>query len=321
MRQEASFEEQVIELYTSLGHRVEHVIKQGDHTSDLVIKSHNGEKWIARCEKRDEVNSSTVRDFFQVLQTEHAKQAAIIATGVFTAELRQLLKGKPVHLIDGHEFQAYLLRARELAHKNTRLQQESLSRTITEQAAISPVNQVHTVQTKESNAPAIPPATPTGTKPRSAKPLNFSPAVILVSLVAGICLCSWVASLTTQGIGSSGILSNSNQQTQAPSYSVEGTWKWDRQRGNMYDGIYYVQFRSDGMVTYCGEDENPKACDWTASRYTVLNDSQIRIDNIGDGRLWEFSDSNNDVIKYQVNGDTLTLYRLGWEEVYLVRVK
>lgn len=106
-----------------------------------------------------------------------------------------------------------------------------------------------------------------------------------------------------------------------PSYSVVGTWKWDRQRGNAYDGVYYIRFRNDGMVTYCRENENPNACDWTASRYTILSDSEIRIHDIGNGRMWEFSDSSsNDVIKYRVTEDALTLFRLGWEEIYLVRV-
>jgi len=119
MAQESNIEELTTELYGLLGHQVERVIKRGSLTSDLIIKANNGERWIARCEQSREVNDSTVRDFFQVLAVEKAKQAAIITSGVVTPQARELVKGKPVHLLDGNQFYDHLIQARTLAQKHT----------------------------------------------------------------------------------------------------------------------------------------------------------------------------------------------------------
>ncbi len=119
MAQESSFEELVTELYVLLGHHVDHVVRQGAYTSDLIIKAGNGEKWVVRCEQSREVNDSNVRDFFQVLEVEKAKQGAIITSGIVTPQTRQSVTGKPIHLLDNNQFQDYLRQARTLAQKDT----------------------------------------------------------------------------------------------------------------------------------------------------------------------------------------------------------
>lgn len=115
--QEVDFEKQVAELYSLLGHSVERIDNRGRHTADLLITASNGEKWIARRLQLAEVSGAAAQDFLKVLQAEEAKQAAIITSGVFSPEARRLLKGRPVHLLDGPQFQAYLKQARNLAQK------------------------------------------------------------------------------------------------------------------------------------------------------------------------------------------------------------
>jgi len=140
MLQESNLEKSVAELYSLLGHHVQGVVKRGDFTTDLVIKAKNGEKWIARCEHRKEVGDATMRDFFSVLQTEKAKQSAIVTTGTFAPEARRLAEGKPIHLLDGTTFQNYLSRARALSQKPAEAPSQSPLTEI-ERSQSSPENQ------------------------------------------------------------------------------------------------------------------------------------------------------------------------------------
>ena len=111
MSSEIDFEKQVIEFFTLSGHNVERVVKQSDSAFDLIITSNSGEKWVARCQWEN-VDGNTLRDFYKVLQTEKAKQATIITMGTVTSTAKELVKGKPVFLLDNDQFQTYLEKAR-----------------------------------------------------------------------------------------------------------------------------------------------------------------------------------------------------------------
>ena len=111
---EAKFLEQVEELYWLLGHKVMHVTRRSKTTTDLIIKSNKGDRWIVRCEYIREVNESIVGNFTRLLQTENVKQAAIISAGNIKPEARLLVNNETIYLLDGAVFQDYLNRARGL---------------------------------------------------------------------------------------------------------------------------------------------------------------------------------------------------------------
>jgi len=114
---ENNFEIQVTEFFTLAGHRIERVVKQSNSAFDLIIMSNKGEKWVTRCQWAD-VDETVLRDFYKVLQLEKPKQATIITKGIVTSSARELMKGKPVTLLDDGQFQTYLQGARNKKASN-----------------------------------------------------------------------------------------------------------------------------------------------------------------------------------------------------------
>jgi hypothetical protein len=101
------------ELYTLLGHEVQKTVLRADQEVDLVIRSSDGKKWLARCRSQaSPVSEGEVRSFYSVLQQEKAGQGAIIALGAFTPQARQWAKSNLLYLLDKKEFFDYLKRAR-----------------------------------------------------------------------------------------------------------------------------------------------------------------------------------------------------------------
>ena len=101
------------ELYGLLGHEVQKTIPRADHEVDLVIRSNDGKRWLARCRSQESpLSEGEVRSFYGVLQQEKATQGAIITLGVFTPQARQRAKSNLLYLLDKKEFFDYLKRAR-----------------------------------------------------------------------------------------------------------------------------------------------------------------------------------------------------------------
>jgi hypothetical protein len=101
------------ELYTLLGHEVQKTVLRADHEVDLVIRSSDGKKWLARCRSQASlVSEGEVRSFYSDLQQEKAGQGAIITLGAFTPQARQWAKSNLLYLLDKKEFSEYLKRAR-----------------------------------------------------------------------------------------------------------------------------------------------------------------------------------------------------------------
>jgi len=104
---------QATELYGLLGHDVQKTILRADHDVDLIIRSNDGKRWLARCRgQAASVSEAEVRNFYGALQQEKAVQGAIITLGVFTPQARQWAKSNLLYLLDKKEFSEYLKRAR-----------------------------------------------------------------------------------------------------------------------------------------------------------------------------------------------------------------
>lgn len=101
----AEFEGMVAQLYRALGHQAACTQAKGDQAVHVVVTAKNGEKWIVQCRQwRGAIGELIVRDFFALMQHEHAQQGALITTATFTPKAREWAKGKPIFLYDGAEF-------------------------------------------------------------------------------------------------------------------------------------------------------------------------------------------------------------------------
>lgn len=101
----SEFEEMVVELYRSFGHRAMRTGQIGDHGVDVIIEAKNGEKWIAQCKRwRGSVGEPIIRDFYGTMHHEKAAKGALITTGTFTTQAREWARGKPIFFYDGEEF-------------------------------------------------------------------------------------------------------------------------------------------------------------------------------------------------------------------------
>ena len=107
------FENMVVELYSAMGHRASRTGQAGDHGIDVVVNAKNGEKWVVQCKRwRGSVGEPVIRDFFGAMHHEKADRGAIITTGTFTEQAKTWARGKPITLLEGHEFFDYLKLAR-----------------------------------------------------------------------------------------------------------------------------------------------------------------------------------------------------------------
>lgn len=107
------FEDLVVELYTRMGHNAKRTGAIGDHGVDVEVQAANGEKWIVQCKRwRGSVGEPIIRDFYGVMHHEKADKGAIVTTGKFTPQAREWAKGKPLTLLEGDEFLAYLKKVR-----------------------------------------------------------------------------------------------------------------------------------------------------------------------------------------------------------------
>ncbi|MDO9129788.1 MAG: restriction endonuclease [Anaerolineales bacterium] len=98
-------EEMAAELYRVFGHQAKRTGASGDHGVDVIVKTKNGQKWIAQCKRwRKPVGESIVRDFYGTMQHEKAAQGAIIATSGFSQQAIEWAKGKPLYLYNGEDF-------------------------------------------------------------------------------------------------------------------------------------------------------------------------------------------------------------------------
>lgn len=108
-----NFENMVVELFTARGHKANKTGAIGDHGVDVVVQAKNGEKWVAQCKRwRGNVGEPVIRDFYGVMHHEKADRGMIITTGTFTPQAREWAKGKPLDLIEGHQFLEYWKKAR-----------------------------------------------------------------------------------------------------------------------------------------------------------------------------------------------------------------
>ncbi len=132
-------EDKARELYKLLGHQVKETVTRSDTTLDIFIQSSKGEFWIARVEKSKQVSFAQVKVFLQTLNTQKAKQAAIITDGEFAPEVVTTLKGKPIHLLTEKTLDDYLNQARKLPTKRT--EKESVEAGITNAKTTHPVQE------------------------------------------------------------------------------------------------------------------------------------------------------------------------------------
>lgn len=99
------FDGLVAQLYRSLGHQAECTQAKAEQAVHVIVQAKNGQKWIVQCRQwRGAVGELVVRDFFALMEQEHAHQGALITTAAFTSKAREWAKGKPIHLYDGPEF-------------------------------------------------------------------------------------------------------------------------------------------------------------------------------------------------------------------------
>ena len=101
------------ELYVLLGHEVQETIPRTDQETDLIIRSSDGKKWLARCLKLEAtVDEAAMRDFYTMVRQEKAELGAIITLGTFTPQARQWARSNLLYPLDKEEFFDYLNRAR-----------------------------------------------------------------------------------------------------------------------------------------------------------------------------------------------------------------
>ena len=118
------FEDQVSALYSQRGNQIEREVKRSEGISDLFVLSSKGEKWIVRCVNLGEVNSSVALALIQLMQSERAQQGAIITCGIINPSVAQLVKGKPIHLVNGQKLQDYLDRLQPQPQHSTQTTQQ-----------------------------------------------------------------------------------------------------------------------------------------------------------------------------------------------------
>jgi hypothetical protein len=124
------FEDQVAMLHSQGGHRIGHEVKRSESISDLFILSSKGEKWIVRCVNLSEVDSSIAYDLIQLMQSEKAQQGSIITRGIINSSVAQLVKGKPIHLVDGKKLQDYLDRLQPQPQHSTLLTDSATAQSV-----------------------------------------------------------------------------------------------------------------------------------------------------------------------------------------------
>lgn len=122
------FEEMVVELYVAMGHKAKRTGTTGDHGIDVVVQATNGEKWVVQCKRwRGTVGEPVVRDFYGVMHHEKADKGAIITTGKFTPQAREWARGKPLTLLEGDEFLAYLRKTHNFGKQPTISEEKNTS--------------------------------------------------------------------------------------------------------------------------------------------------------------------------------------------------
>ncbi len=109
---EKDFVNQVVEFFTLNGYHIERIIELDNFVFDLIVVSNTGGKGVIRCQWAD-INESSIRDFFRYLQIEKPKQAIIITKGSISSKAKDLVKDKPIILLDESQFQTYLQKARD----------------------------------------------------------------------------------------------------------------------------------------------------------------------------------------------------------------
>lgn len=109
----SEFEGLVAQLYRALGHQAVLTEARNEQAVHVLVRAKNGEKWIVQCRQwRGAVGELVVRDFFTLMQQEHAQQGALITTAAFTTKAREWAKDKPIYLYDGQEFLRAMKRIR-----------------------------------------------------------------------------------------------------------------------------------------------------------------------------------------------------------------
>jgi len=107
------FENAIGKLFQSMGYKVEHSGKQGDHGIDLVIYDKKGEKWVVQCKQwKGPVGETVVRDVYGAMHHEEAQGAAVVTTSRFTRQAVAWAEDKPIELYDGERLGELLMKRR-----------------------------------------------------------------------------------------------------------------------------------------------------------------------------------------------------------------
>lgn len=110
------FEILVTEMYRSLGYRVQHNGKSGDHGIDIELRTKTGEYWVVQCKRyQGSVGEGIVRELFGTLVSEKADRGVMVTTARITPPARAWARGKPIDLIDGPALLFLIQRARRLS--------------------------------------------------------------------------------------------------------------------------------------------------------------------------------------------------------------
>jgi restriction system protein len=109
-----AFEELVAETYRTLGYSARRTGHSGDHGIDVELLTPNGERWIVQCKRyRDPVGEGIVRELYGTLVSEKAKRAVLVTSAEITPPAEAWARGKPIWLVDGHQFLHLMQKAQE----------------------------------------------------------------------------------------------------------------------------------------------------------------------------------------------------------------
>jgi len=105
-------EMQAAELFQCLGHRTVGALSRTRNSTDLLIRSSTGQKWIVRCISGDLLREGDVGNFVTMVRREAPEEAALIGGGACTPGARAMAEQARINLLDGRQFLAYLEQAR-----------------------------------------------------------------------------------------------------------------------------------------------------------------------------------------------------------------
>jgi HJR/Mrr/RecB family endonuclease len=101
----AQLQKMTLELYRSLGYKVERKAGSRRHGAEVLVRGVNGKKWLVHC--RDwggPAGEDAVQEFSASLEQSGVDGGILITCGTFSRAARDWANGRPISLMEGHEF-------------------------------------------------------------------------------------------------------------------------------------------------------------------------------------------------------------------------